>query len=377
MTAAEADLRLGAVLDRMAQAAGAWLGSLTPAQRRKAWFGFPAPEERTRWYYVPTEQGGLPLAELDPAQQRLAHQLLASGLSRPGYVLAATVMGLENVLDAAEGWRTPYPGRPAPSRGRDPLLYYLSVFGEPGGPAWGWRVGGHHLALNYTIVGGQVAASPLFVGANPATSPLVGPDVLRPLAAEEELGRELLGALAPDQRAQAVLSPVPPPDVVQANRPFVEAGALPKPRQELFGVPLPEPAVRLLATREAEHRAWLGAADERLAAVGYQPTPSGLAAARMTPPQRALLERLVGQYLGRLPDAVAALQRRRAAGPALEAPHFAWAGGGEPGRPHYYRVQGPRLLIEYDNTQDGANHAHSVWRDPAGDFGADLLPQPG
>jgi hypothetical protein len=317
---------------RMAAAAAAWLASLAPGQRAKAACGFPATQERCRWHYTPTEQGGLPLAEMDPLQQRHAHRLLASGLSRPGYAVAATVMGLENVLDAAEGWRRSYPGRPGPSRGRDPQLYYLSVFGDPAAGSWGWRLGGHHVAVSATIVAArQVVVSPLFLGANPATTPLVGPGVLRPLAGEEDLARELLNALAADQLARAVLSTAPPPDILQANRAVVEPGLL---------------------------------------------EPKGLAAADMTAAQRALLLALVRQYLGRLPDEVAAVRAEPVAA-GLAALHFAWAGGTGPGQGHYYRVQGPRLVIEYDNTQDGANHVHSVLRDPVGDFGADLLARDG
>jgi hypothetical protein len=312
-----------AVLDGMAEAAADWLSSLRPAQRDKARYRFPATEERTRWYYTPNERGGLPLAEMDPVQQRLAHRLLASGLSNGGYATASTIMGLENVLDAKEGWRRSYTGRAAPNRGRDPQLYFVSVFGEPGEGSWGWRVGGHHVALNYTLLGdGGISASPLFLGANPARTGLVGPGVLRPLAAEEELGRELLVSLAPDQLAKAVLSPVAPDDIVQTNRPRVEVGP-----------------------------------------------PDGLPATRMLPQQHALLEALLRQYLGRLPDPVAQVEAARVTGEALEALHFAWAGGPEPGQPHDYRVQGPRLLIEYDNVQNGVNHIHSVWRDPLGDFG--------
>jgi hypothetical protein len=179
------------------------------------------------------------------------------------------------------------------------------------------------VALNYTVLpDGRLSASPLFLGANPASTPLVGPGVLRPLAAEEDLGRRLLASLAPDQRAAAVVSPEAPGDILQANRPTVRVGP-----------------------------------------------PEGLPAARMPPEQRELLAALLGQYLGRLPDPVAAAEAERFAGAGLDAVHFAWAGGPEPGQPHYYRVQGPGLLIEYDNVQDGANHVHSVWRDPEGDFG--------
>jgi hypothetical protein len=318
---------------RMAQAAGAWLAALTPAQRAKAAYGFPEPRERTRWHYTPTEQGGLPLAEMDPIQQRLAHQLVAGGLSRSGYVAVSTVMGLENVLDAVEGWRASYPGRAVPSRFRDPQLYYLSVFGDPASGSWGWRLGGHHVAVNYTIVAGLgLAAGPLFLGANPASSPLVGPGVLRPLAGEEDLARRLLRALDAGQRARATLSAAAPPDILQSNRPAVDPEAT---------------------------------------------EPKGLGAAGMDPAQRDLLLALVHQYLDRLPEEVTALRAGRLADGGLDAVHFAWAGGAEPGQPHYYRVQGPRLLIEYDNTQNRVNHIHSVVRDPLGDFGADLLAEDG
>jgi Protein of unknown function (DUF3500) len=314
---------LAAVRETMAAAAADWLTSLEPVQRAKACFRFPADEERTRWYYTPTERGGLPLAEMGPVSQRLAHRLVASGLSEGGYNTAATVMGLENVLDAREGWRRGYDGRTVPHRGRDPQLYFVSVFGDPGAGSWGWRVGGHHVALNYTLLAdGGISASPLFLGANPASSPLVGPGALRPLAAEEDLARELLDALAPEQLATAMLSSEAPGDILQRNRPVARVGP-----------------------------------------------PEGLAAAGMLPQQRGLLAGLLGQYLGRLPGPLAELERERVAGELLEAVHFGWAGGAERGQPHYYRLQGPRLLIEYDNVQDGVNHVHSVWRDPEGDFG--------
>jgi uncharacterized protein DUF3500 len=314
---------LGGVGQAMAAAAADWLASLEPAQRAKACFPFPADSERTRWYYTPTERGGLPLAEMGPVSQRLAHRLVASGLSEGGYATAATVMGLENVLDAREGWRRGYDGRAVPHRGRDPQLYFVSVFGDPGEGAWGWRVGGHHVALNYTLLGdGRISASPLFLGANPALTRLVGPGVLRPLAAEEDLARDLLDALAPEQRATAMLATDAPGDILQRNRPAIRPGP-----------------------------------------------PEGLAGAGMLPQQRELLAGLVRQYLRRLPGPLAETEAARVLGERLEEVHFGWAGSPEPGRPHYYRVQGPGLHIEYDNVQNGANHVHSVWRDPEGDFG--------
>src|ERR687889_806466 len=194
----------------MAEAASAWLETLTAEQRAVAQGAAPAYDdpldaERRRWFYTPTDHGGLTVHQQRPAQQRAAMRLVGSGLSTAGYVTVATIMGLENVLDRVEGWvRTK--GR---ERGRDPGLYYLRVFGEPGGQApWGWRFGGHHVSLNNLVVDGAVAATtPCFLGANPASSPLLGGAVLRPLAQVEELARDLMRSLSPELSTRAVLLP--------------------------------------------------------------------------------------------------------------------------------------------------------------------------
>ena len=355
--------RVRDLVERLADAAASWLATLSIDQRLKAVHGFPSNDERTRWYYTPTEQGGLPLVEMNPLQQRLAHRLVATGLSLPGYVTAAAIMGLENVLDALEGWRRNYDGRRVPHRGRDPLLYFVSVFGEPGARSWGWRLGGHHVSLHYAIVDGRLASpTPMFFGANPAESRLVGPGILRPLAGEEDLGRELVHSLDAHQLAAAIISPFAPGDIVQANRAFVEPGVV------------PQLSARASAdTGSAEEGAT--SVDELRAGLSYQVVPKGLCAARMTSAQRQVLVALIHQYVDRLPEEVAEPQVARLTGPALDAMCFAWAGGRERRQSHYYRVQGPRLLVEYDNTQNDANHIHAVWRDPEGDFGVDLLAQ--
>src|SRR6516225_9480915 len=121
----------------MARAADSWLASLADDQREDAQHPGPGRDdaERTTWFYTPTDHGGLPLGEQRPAQQGLAMRLVATGLSLAGYATVAVVIGLENVLDRVEGWSRDW-GR---ERGRDPGLYYLAVFGQPGGDAWGWR----------------------------------------------------------------------------------------------------------------------------------------------------------------------------------------------------------------------------------------------
>lgn len=355
----------------MAAAAGAVLAALEPPQLALAAWPFPADQERRRWFYTPTDHGGVALGDLRPAQQQLALRLVATGLSRAGYVTVATIMGLENVLDELEGWTASWERE----RGRDPGRYYLRIFGEPGaGGTWAWRFGGHHVSLNHTVVGGRLeAVTPCFLGADPANSPLLGPHPLRPLAGAEDLGRQLVRSLDEDQRARAVLGPVAPVDIVGGNRPRVGEGDLPLPLADVwrgrFGGELGE---RVRAIQEqAERAAGLTAAD--LDAVRLSLAPKGVPASALAPAQQEVLRALLDVYVGRMPDGVADEEAAKFSGGRLDELAFAWAGGVEPGQGHYYRVQGPRLVVEYDNTQRGANHVHTVWRDPEGDFGGDVL----
>jgi hypothetical protein len=361
---------------RMATAAAAWLDVLDPAQRAAATGEVPSPDpeadaERRRWFYTPTDHGGLPLGAQRPAQQRLAHQLVATGLSEAGYVTVATIIGLDNVLDRVEGWSAGW-GR---ERGRDPGLYYLRVFGEPGGAApWGWRFGGHHVSLNNLIVGGTVrSVTPCFLGADPASAPLLGPLPLRPLGGAEDPARELVRSLDPGQAARAVLLDRAPADIVGGNRAHLADGDQMMYLRELWRVPFtdPEPAERVARIdAENERASGYDAADHRR--VALTGVPKGLSARDLGAGQRDLLRALLAAYLGRVPDGLGS-QADYHSDAALDEIHFAWAGPFGLGLPHYYRLQGPRLLIEYDNTQRHANHAHAVWRDPVADFGYDAL----
>jgi Protein of unknown function (DUF3500) len=327
------------VADRMATAALAWLDSLDPGQRRLAQRSGPAADagadgDRLRWHYTPTDHGGLPLGQQGPVQQSRAMELLASGLSTSGYVTVCAVMGLENVLDRAEG----FPLGGSRQRLRDPGLYYVRIFGEPGGRApWGWRFGGHHVSVNNLVVDGRVrAVTPCFLGANPAAAPLLGGGTLRLLGATEDLARQLVRSLPPSLAARAVLSHRPPPDILSRNRPRLALG------DEVGQQPAPEGQPALTAH------------------------PAGVPGSELDDAQRELLRALLAAYVGRVPDGLSAPVE-------LDAVHVAWAGSTEPGQPHYYRLQGPRLLVEWDNTQRNGNHAHSVWRDPQADFGLDAL----
>ncbi len=302
--------------EQMAQAANRFLAALAPAQRAQALFPLEDPE-RFDWAFTPRSRRGVPLKDLDPAQRRLADELLQAGLSSSGYRKAADIMTLETVLREIEG-----------SSSRDPDRYFFSVFGTPSAQsAWGWRFEGHHLSLNYTLAGGiAVSHTPSFFGANPATvrkGPLAGK---RALAGEEDRARELLRSLDGRQRAAAVFRDVAPSEIVTGNAAKVDPVA-----------------------------------------------PAGIAVADLEPPQRDLFGRLLEEYLSRMPEDIAGDRREKLRAAGFEKIRFAWAGGSEPGQPHYYRIQGPTFLIEYDDTQNGANHIHTVWRDFAGDFGRDLL----
>jgi hypothetical protein len=358
------------VAGRMAEAAARLIESWDQAQRKIACRPFPDEAERRLWYYTPTDHGGLPLAAMNPTQHRNVHRLVASGLSTPGYVTVAVIMGLDNILDQLEGWSVDFNRE----RGRDPMLYYITIFGQPGGDApWGWRFGGHHVSLHYTIIGGEVVAStPNFLGADPADSPLLGPHLHRPLAAAEDLGRELFRALDEEKRARALVSTVAPTDLVTSNRPRLEAGQRPLPVTHVFRERFEGRLAELVANMQRDMEATLGIKQTHLEALSFTAEPKGIPISALDAGQTSILRELLRCYLARLPDQLAD-QQARLVDQEFERLGFAWAGSAERGQPHYYRIQGERLFIEYDNTQRGANHIHTVWRDLANDFGGDTL----
>ena len=345
----------------------------TPQQRELAAWPFPSDDERRRWFYTPTDHGGLPLSAMRPAQQRLAFRLVAAGLSRPGYVTVATIIGLENVLDELEGWTAQFERE----RGRDPGLYYLRVFGEPSGDGpWSWRFGGHHVSINHLIVDGAVEAcdaavprrrSGLVAAARPAPAAPArrrrGP---RPRARPRPRPGAARRRRARRRRRRSTSS--------AANRPRVEDGDRPLALIDVWRAPFQgELGDRMRATQERAEQA-VGLRAEHLDAVSFTTTPKGVAAS-------ALDRRPAGAAARRSSTSTSAgsptrspTPRRRST-PARGSTHSTSPGraASRPGEPHYYRIQGPRLLAEYDNTQRNVNHVHSVWRDPDGDFGDDVL----
>jgi hypothetical protein len=359
------------IATRMAEAASRLVDALDDDQHDDLVWPFPSDTERRSWFYTPTDHGGLPLGRMTPPQQRMAFQLMATGLSTAGYVTATTIIGLENVLDRVEDFTASW-GRP---RGRDPQLYFVRVFGDPSAAGtWSWRVGGHHVSLSFTIVDGALAGTtPLFLGADPASSPLLGPHPLRPLEGVEDLARELTRSLEAGQLRQALVSPRAPTDLVLVNRAELHDGDGPVPLRDVWRGRLDEEYDELAIRVQAAADEAAGLTDDDVAALSWSSTPKGLAAAGMSGSQREMLDTLLRRYAQRLPDELADDECAKFAGDALDEVHLLWAGGLEPGEPHYYRLHSPVLLAEYDNTARGANHVHTVWRDPRGDFADDVL----
>lgn len=354
---------------RMSEVAAELLATLDDEQRTAAQWPMPSNDERERWFYTPTDHGGLTLHSLSPEQHRLVMRLIASGMSRAGYVSISTIMGLENVLDQLEGftshWNFP--------RGRDPLRYFVRIFGDPHDEVWGWRIGGHHVSVHFTIVNGDVVSTtPCFLGADPASSPLLGGHTLRPLAACEDIARDLLNSLTTDQRATAIVSTVPPTDLVTANRSVLADGdaalRLVKVWRDEFTGELRDVVERVQDAEESK----IGYTAAHASATSFTTTPKGLSVTAMTLDQQSTVRALLRTYIDRVSDDIADREFARVED-NFASVHFAWAGATEVGRPHYYRLQGHRLLAEYDNTTRDGNHVHTVWRDPVADFGRDAL----
>lgn len=301
----------------MTETANRFLAALSSEQRAKATFTF-SDDERLNWHFIPKERKGLALREMNPYQKQLASALLAAGLSQTGYIKAVTIMSLEDVLKALEN---------DSGERRDPENYHFTLFGRPSDTGtWGWRVEGHHLSQNYTAANGQVVDGPSFFGSNPAEVRQGPRKGLRTLAGEDDLGFEVIRALDEPQQKIAIVDLKAYSDIITA------------------------------ASRKA----------------ALEGQPSGLSAAKMNGRQFDALRALVELYAYNLPDELAG-RRMVQIDKAGRNVYFAWAGGIKPGDAHYYRVQTPSFLIEFDDTQDDANHIHSVWRDWKGDFGGDLL----
>ena len=299
----------------------AWLKLLTEEQRESACFPFES-DERLNWHFVPRERLGLPLKAMDLKQRRAAYRLMQTGLSHQGYLKATTIMSLESILRELEK------DRPGNEDRRDPEKYWFSVFGVPSETEpWGWRLEGHHVSINFSSVSGAVAAAtPLFLGSSPAeirTGPRAGQRVL---AAEEDMARKLIVSLQGNHAERSVIASEAPDEVLTVPDASLDLGE-----------------------------------------------PQGVSEEEMDSIQQALFRRLVEQIVRTLRGELADDVLAGISDNEWKELSFAWAGSFKRGQGHYYRIQGPSFIIEYDNTQNEANHAHVVWHSLDNNFGLDAL----
>jgi hypothetical protein len=305
--------------NEMAAAADSLIDSFSPEQKTASVFTLDH-DHRLDWHFIPKERKGTTLKEMTPQQRHLTTALLAASMSSQGLVKTSNIMSLEQVLNSIEG--------PQGRFARDPELYHISIFGEPApGKTWGWRFEGHHLSLSFTIVDGRhISATPSMMGTNPAIVPDGPHKGFQALADEENIARELAKSLSTSQKAKAVVSEKAPADIVTRNR-------------------------RAISQLE----------------------PAGISWIELESEQQKLVWKLVKMYVERARGEIAEADLTKISVAGQEKIHFAWAGGLDRGQGHYYRIQGPTFLIEYDNTQHNANHIHCVYRDFNEDFGEDLL----
>lgn len=300
--------------------ANKFLSSLDDKLKSKAQYPYED-DERFNWWYVPRSRNGLPFRDMSSQQRDAAMALLKVSLSEQGYQKASGILALESVLRDVEG-------RDVNDTYRNAQNYYFTIFGTPAiDKPWGWRIEGHHLSLNFSSVKGLVeSGTPSFMGANPAVVPR-GPERGKAILRQEtDLGFLLVNSLSIDQLKIARLSDKAFPEILSGN------------------------------DRKAE-----------------QPDPRGLPYTSLKEDQKKIFMQLLHVYVKNYQLGFSSKLMAKIQNAGLENLSFAWAGALQPGSGHYYRIQGPMLLIEYDNTQNNANHVHSVVRDLTNDFAEDIL----
>jgi hypothetical protein len=307
----------------MSLAAENLLSALSDSQRQQMTYPLES-EERIDWHFVPKkDRKGLPLKAMSIEQTYLVNILLNESLGQAGYSKTIGIMHLESILRGIDVER----GREGAYEYRDPTRYFVTIFGnpQPNGP-WAWSFEGHHISLNFTIVDGNlIASSPAFFGANPHRVPSGPMQNLRVLGSEEDSARRLLDSLDDDQLKKVVIGELVPKNIFSAANPRI--------------IP-----------------------DE----------PKGIKSSELTPSQSDLLLQLIDVYIENVANE-GAMERRAQVATGDGEIYFAWIGSHHNGEAHYYRIQAPSFLIEYDNIQNDANHSHTVWRDYDGDFGRDLI----
>ena len=328
-------------VESMRQATSAFLATLSDEQRATVTSTLDDNATRTSWSNLPVTmapRSGLKVADMTSQQRRALHAMMSSALSSQGYLKSATIMWHEDVLremfDAmveAMPESDPRKAQALAFAGNyDAEKFFVTVFGDPGQDNWGWLVTGHHFASNFTVSGGKVAFTPMFLGANPQTVQEGRYAGWQLLQHEADKALALLGTLDEEQIAQALISTEVDGDI------FAGPG------------------------NQASHE-----------------TAYGIKASDLSEVQRRLLDSLVDEYLDDASQEAASRQRAAIAADGPDSLRFAWWGATDAPEGRYmFRVQGPSILIDYvrePSPGGGHNHVHSIIRDPSNDYGSDWL----
>lgn len=326
----------GTVTPRVVEAADAFLATLSAPEKAKATFGFTS-SQRTGWSNLPSgifQRNGLRLGDLTQQQRDAALNLVAAALSRDGYKKVTDIMNGDEVLKSTGGGQTGgrQGGRGPGGRGtgggvrfgRDE--YYIALLGTPSNTTpWMLQFGGHHLAINVTVVGPANAMTPSLPAAQPAKYMLNG-QTIRPLGHENDKGFALINALNAAQLKRAVLN-------YEVNDLVLGPGADGKVIQ-----------------------------------------PEGIPASELDASQQAMLLDIAHEWVGILNDEAAGAKMAELKA-NLPRTWFAWSGATKNGGLAYYRIQGPTVVIEYAPQQGDLDHIHTIYRDPTNDYGAKLVKQ--
>ncbi|MGM0621857.1 MAG: DUF3500 domain-containing protein [Bacteroidota bacterium] len=296
-----------------------FLHSLNNTQREKTQFDFED-ASKTKWHYLPgatRKRAGIQLFELNETQKELLFLLLQDFLSESGYSKTKQIIALEEVLVQLGG----------SSVVRDPEKYFAAFYGNPERDSlWAWSFEGHHISLNFTVLNDRISMAPRFFGANPAIIPDGKRKGERTLGKEEDYGLELINSMSASQKQKAIFRKNAFFDITTTNAPEVNP-----------------------------------------------PEPAGIEMNDLDPAQQNILVNLINEYLSAMPPELASKRMENLKQEEFDKIRFGWAGATKLGEPHYYRIQGKTFLVEFDNTQNNANHIHTVWRDFDGDFGRDLI----
>jgi hypothetical protein len=321
------------------QSAQNFVDSLTPLQKKIAMLSF-SDTARLKWNNLPVglrARAGINLGSLSDGQRKLVHRMLSASLSSQGYLKATSIMHLDNLLNM-------YVDTMHQRKEFDDKQYgflkdlkwshqnfYVAFFGYPTDTSWGYKVEGHHLSLNFTIHNKQLSVTPMFVGTDPAEYPILEYAGWRVLSKEEDLGLKLIKALSPTQQKKATMSTEVPGDIITS----AESG-------------------------------------KRL--IDYW----GIKGSELTKQQQYLLQYIVREFVFNLEYEKAVKEYDKILKAGIQNIYFGWIGAYEEKKAHYYLLNGPTFLIEFDNNGGPmrvANHIHAIWREKGNEYGEDILKQ--